>query len=156
LVSRYASRSTESVTVLNPGWLFFAVVFSIETSQYRRFMESTPHGFVLRPAYFTGCALIAFSYVELILKRAGFASERMAYAFEKGDREQEIHKAFSEYEKSNPDMKDRSIDCVYFQIFAGALVERIRARKINGGLSGCDFLEKNKNMDMSLLLSAAS
>jgi hypothetical protein len=56
---------------------------------------------------FTACALFIFGLVELILERSGLSNSDVAYVFEKGDREHEMHSAFSWHESHNPHLKDK-------------------------------------------------
>jgi hypothetical protein len=86
------------------------VSFSVENSQYREFLAQSPHPQVYGPDHFTGCALMAFVFVEVKIEMAGFAKEPVAYIFEKGDRQHEINHAFMEYDAGHPEFENRSID----------------------------------------------
>ncbi len=77
------------------------VSFSVEKSQYQDFVDNTANKPVWGPC-FSGCALMAFSFTELTLDQQHLASENVAYAFEKGDRQHELNHAFMEYDANQP------------------------------------------------------
>lgn len=87
------------------------VSFSIETSQYKAFLAQSPHPQIYGPSYFSGCALMAFVFVEVQIEMAGFSKESVTYVFEKGDRQHEMNQVFQEYVAGHPELDDlRSID----------------------------------------------
>ena len=79
---------------------------SVDRSEYIRFLQNTPHGSIYGPP-FSGCAQLVFSLVERVLADRGIQAERVAYIFEKGDRQHEMHRSFDEYEKAHPSLSDK-------------------------------------------------
>jgi hypothetical protein len=82
------------------------VSFSVETSRYKEFLESSPNPPIWGPEYFTGCALMTLILVETQLDQVGFSKEYVAYVYENGDRQHEMHKAFEEYVAGHPELED--------------------------------------------------
>jgi hypothetical protein len=85
------------------------VSMSIENSQYREFLKETPNPFLYGPDYFSGCAIMAFTFVEVQLELAKVIKQPVLYVFEKGDRQHELNHSFMEYDGNHPDFEDRSI-----------------------------------------------
>ena len=80
---------------------------SIETAQYAAYLEKSDYRGLYGPSYFTGAALHMFGLVEHLLQERGIIDFPIAYIFEKGDREHEMHLCFSWHEKANPVLKDK-------------------------------------------------
>jgi hypothetical protein len=69
---------------------------SIEIAPYLSFIAKSPHAHVNGPA-FSGCAQACVQVTELLINRLGMWKDRVAYVFELGDRQHEIHKMFSDW-----------------------------------------------------------
>jgi hypothetical protein len=78
---------------------------SVETSVYSEFLKSSPHDYVFGPTY-SACAQLCFSLAELMLDRSNMKHAKVAYTFEKGDRQHELSRCFNEYDEANPDFHD--------------------------------------------------
>jgi hypothetical protein len=68
---------------------------SIEVAPYLSFLAKSPHAHVNGPA-FSGCAQVCVQVAELLINRLGLFKDRVSYVFELGDRQHELHKAFSD------------------------------------------------------------
>ena len=80
---------------------------SIETAQYAAYLEQSDYRALYGPSYFTGAALHMFGLIEHKLQERGIIDFPIAYIFEKGDREHEMHMCFNWHEKANPVLKDK-------------------------------------------------
>jgi hypothetical protein len=69
---------------------------SIEVAQYSSFIAKSPHAHVNGPA-FSGCAQACVTGTELLINALGRWREHVAYVFELGDRQHELHKMFSDW-----------------------------------------------------------
>ena len=78
----------------------YIVSASVEVRPYRSFIKQSPHAHVNGPV-FSGCAQACLQVAEIILAREGRHIDKVAYAFEKGDREHELHKMVREWEEIN-------------------------------------------------------
>lgn len=78
---------------------------SLEVAPYNEFLSASPHAHVNGPA-FSACAQAGIAVAEYALKRANQHKQKVAYTFEKGDREHELHKMVSEWSESEGELKD--------------------------------------------------
>jgi hypothetical protein len=73
---------------------------SIEVAPYLDFIAKSPHAHVNGPA-FSGCAQACVAVTELLLNALGKQKEKVAYVFEKGDRQHEIAKLFNDWDDTH-------------------------------------------------------
>ena len=79
----------------------YIITASIEVAEYQSFFEKTPNQYIIGPS-FSGCAHISVLATELLLQELGLQTEKVAYTFEKGDREHEIAHTLNELDKRQP------------------------------------------------------
>ena len=83
----------------------FVVSASAEISEYMSFLKLASHAHVFGPAY-SGLAQICVHMTERALIVHNRSHEKVAYTFEKGEREHELAKTLTEYENRQREMKD--------------------------------------------------
>jgi hypothetical protein len=83
--------------IINRPRVFMASA-SAEVSQYASFLRVASHAHVFGPAY-SGLAQICIHMTERALRAHNLFREKVAYAFEKGEREHELAKTLTEYGK---------------------------------------------------------
>jgi hypothetical protein len=71
---------------------------SVETAEYQRFLASAALGDIIGPAY-SGLASVCVSMTEMELAEKGRFKEKVAYIFEKGEREHELAQTLNDFEK---------------------------------------------------------
>jgi hypothetical protein len=77
---------------------------SIEVAPYLDFIAKSPHAHVNGPA-FSGCAQACVAVTELLLNALGKQKEKVAYVFEKGDRQHEIAKMFNDWDDTHSSLR---------------------------------------------------
>ncbi len=90
-------------SVINQPSVWFASV-SVET--HAALLNSSALCSIHGPAY-SWCAQMCLSLIEHLMHLEGVFGEKMAYAFEKGERQHEISYAFKEYENQTPELQDK-------------------------------------------------
>jgi hypothetical protein len=71
---------------------------SVEVSEYKTFLSGNQYADIWGPAYSALAALCAYA-TETILMSRGLLLEKLAYIFEKGEREHELAKTLTDFEK---------------------------------------------------------
>lgn len=84
----------------------YFVSASVEIAAYRSFLAASPNRHIMGPA-FSGSAHVTILAAELLLRELGLQGERVAYTFEKGDREHEIAHTLNELDKKQYEYRDR-------------------------------------------------
>jgi hypothetical protein len=74
----------------------YIISTSIEVAPYNEFLAKSPHAHVNGPA-FSGCGQTCIALAEFLLAKDKRHRQKVAYVFEKGDREHELHKMVSEW-----------------------------------------------------------
>ena len=84
--------------VNRPGCMIISA--SIEVASYNSFLQKSAHVHVHGPAD-SACAQSCARLSEILLELEGRHTQKVAYVFEKGDREHEMHKMFSDWDKKS-------------------------------------------------------
>lgn len=79
------------------------VSISIEVAPYNSMLVKSPHAHVNGPA-FSACAQAGIAVAEFVLKKENRHKQKVHYAFEKGDREHELHKMVSEWSETEGEL----------------------------------------------------
>jgi len=82
------------------------VSLSIEVEPYRSSLETDTSRLIFSTP-FSGCAQAVLSIVETLADNAGVNYSDIAYVFEKGEREHEMHFSFDELQKEHPEYQER-------------------------------------------------
>jgi hypothetical protein len=85
---------------------------SIEVKPYNSFLAKSPHVHVHGPAD-SACAQAVARTSEILLELQGRHTQKVAYIFEKGDREHEMHKMFSDWDKKSNSVRSRLRSLVF-------------------------------------------
>ena len=78
---------------------------AVEVSEYAKFLGTAKYAQIFGPAY-SACAQLCTHTTEEFLLRQNRLHEKVAYTFEKGDRQHEIAKTVNDYEKRNKKICD--------------------------------------------------
>ena len=78
---------------------------AVEVSEYAKFIGATKYNDIFGPAY-SACAQLCTHTTETVLLGESRLQEKVAYTFEKGDRQHEIAKTVNDYEKRNKEVRD--------------------------------------------------
>jgi hypothetical protein len=79
---------------------------AIEVKPYNSFLSKSPHVHVHGPAD-SACAQAVARTSEILLELQGRHTQKVAYIFEKGDRQHEIAKMFSDWDKKSNSVRSR-------------------------------------------------
>jgi hypothetical protein len=83
----------------------YIISVSLEVSEYAAFLKVAQYKEIFGPAY-SALAQLCTHTTERTLYTENRAMEKVAYTFEKGERQHEVSKAISDYEERNHDVAD--------------------------------------------------